>query len=50
MPFDDEDTGFGLMSIYSRTVGGIQVLHASLFGWMAFDSLTMVVQKEGTFK
>jgi hypothetical protein len=57
MPFDEEDnaycapmTGFRLMSTYSRTIGGIQVLCASLFGWIALGSLSMVVQREGTFK
>jgi hypothetical protein len=45
MPFDDEDTGFGLMSTYSRTVGGIQVLYASFFGWIAFPCLRWTVQQ-----
>jgi hypothetical protein len=50
MPFDDEDTGFRLMTTYSRTVGAIQVLYAAGFGWIALDCLSSVVQHEGTFK
>jgi hypothetical protein len=45
MPFFDEDTSFRLMSIYSRTVGGIQMLYASFFGWIAFDCLSWTVQQ-----
>jgi hypothetical protein len=52
MPFGDEDnasptpeTGFGLWSTYSRTAGGIQVLYASFFGWLAFPCLSWTVQQ-----
>lgn len=40
----------GLLRVYSRTVGIIQVLYALFFGWIAFATLRMVLQTEGTFK
>lgn len=39
MSLCDEATGVRLIGTYSRTVGGIQLLYASFFGWIAFDSL-----------
>jgi hypothetical protein len=39
MSLCDEATGVRLIGTYCRTVGGIQLLYASFFGWVAYDSL-----------
>jgi hypothetical protein len=45
MHFYDEDAGSRLMGIYSRAVGGIQVLYALCIGRFAFLFLEWIVQR-----
>jgi hypothetical protein len=45
MHFDDEDVSIVLMTIYSRAVGGIQVLYTLFFGQFAFLFLEWIVQR-----
>jgi len=45
MSLSDGVARSGWTNLYSRTVGGIQVLYASFFGWLAFLGLRWSAQQ-----
>jgi hypothetical protein len=45
MSLPDGVAGSGWTNLYSRTVGGIQVLYASFFGWLAFPCLRWTTEQ-----